>query len=643
MHAFLLRNWFVLVVLAHFPRAHAQVSCVNGMAGPYPCSNVDLMATMSVTQLGSTINAADIWGWTDPLTQKEYAIVALRTGTAFVDLSVPTAPVLTGFLPSHIASGNTLWRDVDVSGNWCYVGSETAGHGLQVFDLTRLRSVVAPPQTFTEDAWTGIIGNSHTVFADKASPYVYAVGTTSINNGGLTVFNVSDPLAPTLVGTYTDDGYVHENMVITYNGPDLAHVGQQLSFNFHPNGTDRFTIVDVTDKSDMQRISTTTYAQGSICHQGWVTADHRFLLIDDEGDEAAFGTNTRTRIFSIEDLELPQLIGTYTGPVASVDHNLYIANGLVYEANYTSGLRILDARDVALGSLAQSAWFDTYPATNNATYDGAWGNYPFFPSGLVVVSGYAEGLFVLRPRTSVRLKVFLEGPFDALQGIMHDSLRVKGLLPLGEPYTGLGYVHAGGGGGESTNTMVLAQSGQNAIVDWVVVELRDATMPATVLATRSALLQRDGDVVGMDGASPVQFSLPVGSYHIAVRHRNHLGVMTADAVPVSIAERSYDLSNGSQALFGSAPAKAVGAVNVLWAGNVLRDAALRYTNASNDREPILSAIGGVVPTATVTGYLPGDTNLDGSVRYTGSANDRDPILQNIGGVVPTNTRTEQVP
>ena len=637
-----MRSSLLFVVVAAQVRMMAQTPCVNGLAGTFPCSNVDLMDTVTVAQLGSSVNAADIWGWTDPLTLKEYAIIGLRTGTAFVDLSTPTAVVVTGFLPSHITLGNTLWRDVDVSGNWCYVGSETAGHGLQVFDLTRLRSVVSPPQTFTEDAWTGVIGNSHTLFADKQHPYVYAVGTTSINNGGLVVFDVSNPLVPTLAGTYTDDGYVHENMVITYNGPDALHAGQQISFNFHPNGTDKFTIVNVTDKTDMQWISSTTYAQSSICHQGWVTPDHRFLLVDDEGDEAGLGINTRTRIFNIEDLEVPVLVGFYSGPNLSSDHNLYITNDLVYEANYTSGLRILDPQNVATGSLSESAFFDTYPASNNSSYNGAWGNYPFFASGLVVVSGYAEGLFVLRPRLSLRLKAFLEGPYDQVAGLMRDSLRVKGLIPLAQPYTALGYVHAGGGGGEATTASVLNTVGNNAIVDWVVVELRDATTPSLVIATRSALLQRDGDVVGTDGVSPVQFTQPVKDYRVAIRHRNHLGVMTA-AVRVSIAERSYDLSNGSTALYGTGATKTVGAVQVLWAGNAVRDTEIKYTNIGSDREAILTAIGGVVPTNTVNGYLITDTNMDGRVKYTGSLNDREPILTNIGGVVPTNTRTEQLP
>ena len=225
---------------------------------------------------------------------------------------------------------------------------------------------------------------------------------------------------------------------------------------------------------------------------------------------------------------------------------------------------------------------------------------------------------------------------------MHDSLRVNGLIPLTEPYTGLGYAHVLGGG-ESTSATVLSATGPNAIVDWVVVELRDALDPTIVRGTRSALVQRDGDIVGTDGTSAVQFDLAVKDYHIAVRHRNHLGVMTAAAVRVSVAPKHYDLSNGSMALFGTEPSRSLGSRNVLWSGNTLVDDILRYSGSTNDRDPILARVGGAVPTATSAGYLPEDVNMDGKVRYVGASNDRDPILFNIGGVVPTQTRTEQLP
>ena len=633
---------FLLLPLLSASVAHGQTLCVNGAAGPYPCSNVDLMSHMTLTQLGTSSNVADCWGWTDPLNGKEYAIVGGRTGTSFVDLSTPSAPVLVGFLPAHnnVAS---LWRDVDTHGNWCFVGSEASGHGLQVFDLTRLRNVVAPPQTFTEDAHFSGFGNSHTIYADKTEPYVYAVGT-GIANGGLVVVNVSNPLVPTLAGTFSSEGYIHENSVYDYHGPDAEHVGKRLSFNFHINANDRVTIVDVTDKTDMSLLTTLpAYTSPNLCHQGWLTEDHRYLLMNDEGDESAYNYNTRTHIFDLLNLDAPVYLGYFSGPNPSFDHNLYAHRNLVWEANYTSGLQIMDAAPVGTGTLSLAAWFDTYPTNNGKTYNGAWGNYPYFASGNVLVSSYGEGLFILKPRLSLNVKAILEGPYDSGTGLMRDSLRVKGLLPLTEPYAALGYAHVGGGGGEATSAAVLAVSGANAIVDWLVVELRDAANPALRIASRSALLQRDGDIVGTDGSSPVQFSIKPGDYHLAIHHRNHLGTMTAAPVACSVALRSYDFTSDALATFGTEGRKTIGSARALWAGDASANGLLQYVGEGNDRDPILTAIGGSVPTATTSGYLPTDINLDGTVRYLGQDNDRDPILVNVGGNVPTATRAAQLP
>jgi len=220
---------------------------------------------------------------------------------------------------------------------------------------------------------------------------------------------------------------------------------------------------------------------------------------------------------------------------------------------------------------------------------------------------------------------------------------VQGLVPLVEPYAALGYTHVGGGGGEVTTAPVLAATGNDAIVDWVVVELRAKNDPSIVVATRSALLQRDGDVVAASGTTAVTFNAPLGLYHVAVRHRNHLGVMSEKLLPVGPSVRSWDLSDGSVPLFGTDAVNDVLGTDVLWAGNTLNDGVLRYVGDGNDRDPILSVIGGSVPTAIMPGYRVEDVNLDGVTKYVGDANDRDPVLQNIGGSVPTNTRVEQLP
>jgi PKD repeat protein len=254
---------------------------------------------------------------------------------------------------------------------------------------------------------------------------------------------------------------------------------------------------------------------------------------------------------------------------------------------------------------------------------------------------------VFDPPTAVQVAVraHLDGPYNATTGLMNDALRGLAGFPLTEPYTALGYAHVGGGG-ETVLPAVLSVSGSNAIVDWVIVELRGTANSSVVLAGQAALLQRDGDVVGTDGTSPLSFDVPAGNYHVSVRHRNHLGCMTLNTVALVSAPTSVDLTLGATATYGTEARKSVTGsfpTNALWGGDVSFDHEVIYTGGDNDRDMILVAIGGTVATNIVNGYLPEDVNLDGSAIYTGGGNDRDRILQNIGGVVPTNTRSEQLP
>lgn len=238
------------------------------------------------------------------------------------------------------------------------------------------------------------------------------------------------------------------------------------------------------------------------------------------------------------------------------------------------------------------------------------------------------------------VRAFIEGAYVPATGLMRDDLRVAGLIPSSEPYTAAGFMPAGS---ETVVPAVLAVTGNNAIVDWVRVELRDPAAPGSVLHARHALLQRDGDIVDTDGVSAVAFPVSSGSFRVAVRHRNHLGCMTAGNVTLGPSAVNLDLTLPGTATYGTDARKTVGALRVLWAGNALRDGQLRYLGISNDRDPILTRIGGALPTTVVPGYWIEDTNTDGNVKYTGAGNDRDIILGNVGGTTPTAVKLEQLP
>ncbi|MBK7943577.1 MAG: M36 family metallopeptidase [Flavobacteriales bacterium] len=257
---------------------------------------------------------------------------------------------------------------------------------------------------------------------------------------------------------------------------------------------------------------------------------------------------------------------------------------------------------------------------------------------------FLDNIAVVNNGLRLSMKVLLDGPYDGNTLLMRDDLRATALLPANEPYTALGFVQASDGGGEAIQPAVASATGNNAVVDWVLVELRSTITPTVVLATRAALVQRDGDVVDVDGASPIALLAPPGSYLVAVRHRDHLGTMTANAATLSTSTASIDFTDPATPVFGMNGRKQVGAKMLLWPGDATGDGRVKYAGSANDRDAVLSAVGGGTPTNTVNNvYDRRDVNLDGSIKYTGSANDRDVILQTIGGTVPTATRTQQLP
>ncbi len=368
----------------------AITTCVGGLAGTYPCEKIDLMAFLPLAQMGGG-NGNDIWGWVDPLTQREYAIMGRTSGTSFIDITDPVNPVYLGNLPPHGA--NSSWRDIKVYSDHAYIVSEAFGHGMQVFDLTQLRTVAAPPETFAETAWYSDFGSAHNVAINEDIGYAYAVGTTTCGQG-LHFVDITTPASPVNAGCHIENDYTHDAQCLIYNGPDATYQGRSICIN---SNEDRFNVIDVTDHSIPTVISSTIYSGDGYTHQGWLTEDHQYWLLDDELDEQNFGHNTRTRIFDVRDLDAPVQIGTYDGPTTAIDHNLYTHGGYGYMANYRAGLRIVDLVDVANGNLTEVAHFDIYPSSDSASFNGAWSVYPYFPSGNVVVSGIEQGLFVLRP------------------------------------------------------------------------------------------------------------------------------------------------------------------------------------------------------------------------------------------------------
>ena len=377
------------------PQTTMMIPCENGMAGDYPCNGFDLMARISLNTMGATAGN-DVWGWLDSTTGKEYALVGLDNGTAFIDISDGENPVYLGKLPT--GSVSSIWRDIKVYENYAFIVADHSvetDHGMQVFDLTQLRNVENPPETFASDTrYTGI-GNAHNVVVNKERGFAYPVGTARNDayGGGVHFVDVQDPTNPIGVGGYGANGYTHDAQVVTYNGPDADHTDREIFIGANEN---QIAVVDITDKSNPRELSTLSYSQLGYTHQGWFTEDQRFFLLGDETDEINFGFNSRTLVFDLQDLDNPVLFTTYTGPTSAIDHNGYVKGNEFYLANYTAGLRLVNISDIENQNLSEIGYFDTYPQNDTASFDGAWSVYPFFESGKILINDINSGLFIVR-------------------------------------------------------------------------------------------------------------------------------------------------------------------------------------------------------------------------------------------------------
>ena len=345
---------------------------------------------------------SDIWGWTDPDTNHEYALMGRSDTLVFVDVTNPASPLNLGLLPSKTL--NYWYRDVKTYGNYAFVVADVAGHGMQVFDLTRLRGLQNIPDShWQEDAYYSEFGEAHNIVINPDSGLTIAVGSDTFN-GGLHFMDVSNPLEPKFQGGL-NIGYVHDAQAVTYRGPDQGYAGREIVFAYT---VDSLTIVDATFPDRSSVVSRTGYPRSQYAHQGWLTEDQRYLLMNDELDEIKNKNKPRTHIWNVESLDSPHYMGFYEFPEAGIDHNLYIKDGLAYSANYLSGLRVLDISDIENANLEEIAWLDTHPNSNAVDFGGVWSSYPFFESGNIILSDISHGLIVAR-----LIEDTLRGDFDS--------------------------------------------------------------------------------------------------------------------------------------------------------------------------------------------------------------------------------------
>jgi choice-of-anchor B domain-containing protein len=370
--------------------------CENGFAGVYPCNDYDLLSHFDLEELaGSGTEGNDSWGWTDLETNKEYALMAINKGIVFIDITDPANTLILGLLET--ATVNSSWRDVKVYGSHAFIVSEAANHGMQVFDLKRLRNVLNPPENFTTDTHFTEFGSAHNIVINEESGYAYIVGTSrsSTYGGGPIFINIQDPINPVIEGGFREGGYSHDAQVITYNGPDTDYTGKEILIGSNEN---EVVIADISDKMNPTIISTISYSNVKYAHQGWFTEDLKYFILGDELDELRVGNKTRSVIFDFTDLDNPLYHFDYFGTTNAIDHNGYVKDNIYYQANYTAGVRMIDVSNATNKVFSEVGFFDTYPANNNTAFNGVWNVYPYFPSGNIIISDINNGFFVIRKK-----------------------------------------------------------------------------------------------------------------------------------------------------------------------------------------------------------------------------------------------------
>ena len=397
----------------------AATDCSNGFAGAFPCNNVDLLS--HVADRTPAVRGADIWGFIDLNSNREYAIVGYGTGTAVFDVSDAENPREVGF----VAGQTTIWRDIKVHQFWnaaadrwnayAYVTSDNTTEGLFIVDLNQL------PHSISRVAYTSDFGRAHNVYLTDTefstglsvtgdTPTLILAGSGQ-QDGRFRSYSLANPASPTFVGAPStpagqpgnDRLYMHDaaSMIVTDARKDSQCVNAAASdhcdilFDFNEGS---FGIWDVTNRAAPVRLSSTGYANAGYVHSGWWSEDQQFLFVQDELDERDNGIGATTlRVFSIADLAAPVSVGAWTGPTNAIDHNGFVRGNRYYMSNYTRGLSILDLSNPSSPALVGR--FDTYPSSDNVGFPGNWGTYPYFPSGNIGLSDVDSGFYMVADRT----------------------------------------------------------------------------------------------------------------------------------------------------------------------------------------------------------------------------------------------------
>ncbi len=368
---------------------NSSAECVPGT---YTSNNVLLRAQLPRCAFGADGNTDpnDLWAYVSP-SGRRYAIVALFNRVVFVEVTDPDNPVIIG----RIRGGASIWRDMKVHGHFCYIVRQQNGLGIQIVDMSDIDNGVV--QLANETTLGGFFFSAPNIAYNPDSGFFYLC-IPNINSGiGLVVVDpTSDPANPVIAGFWNTGTGVrcHDALIVNYD--EGIYAGREIAFCFAED--DGLIIGDVTDKNNMFTMSTLTNFSWRYTHQGWISSDRRHLFVGDEMDESDPNLglqSTRTYVVNIQNLHQPFLTSSYNAILSNnaIDHNMMAVGRYLFQANYTSGMRVLDVSNVV--SIFEAGFYDTFAASDGTLFRGAWGVYAGFGDGMVLVSDMQNGFFVL--------------------------------------------------------------------------------------------------------------------------------------------------------------------------------------------------------------------------------------------------------
>lgn len=396
------------------PLVGVEIKCQNDKARIFDCHAIDLLAYLPMDSIGGGRALLDIWGWTDSVTGREFALVTRggddplyddgtvrrHGGTSFIEITDPLNPRYLGTLP---AGGREVATSIKVYKNHAFIAS--VQNGLQVFDLTQLRTVSSGRTTFQETAHYDKVANIHTIAINEATGFAYAAGSFGggeVCGSGLHMIDIRTPANPTFAGCHVEtllgrrpgSGYIHETVCVIYRGPHQQYRGRELCFN---SAGEAVSITDVTDKKRPKTIGIGDYPNVQLTHQGWLSEDQHYFFLYDEYDEDLVAKQkgwdqgrARMMVFDVTNLSDPVLVKEFFGPAPSVDHTLFVRGRYIYQSHYDAGLRIVDTSDPQ--ELNEVGYFKHAEGVSGS-------NYPYFTKNAdVIVFAATTGFFVVRYR-----------------------------------------------------------------------------------------------------------------------------------------------------------------------------------------------------------------------------------------------------